>query len=381
VIGTLPLVLRHNSNCGSSIDRSNHIDKAGLDDENFTKDDLRSEAQASSTLSTKLESDFQPSGSSILSLAIIFSTFLTFAFAVSEDDCIIPGDSDILGQGVRLGMYFQLSSNLLLYAVRPSEAIGSIDVSNMLLTGFFISIVYSLSNGSFLPSSVVNVQYILSLDVFVLFPVIVGKIGVSVWSYVLCILRCDAIIALYIWFWYHGLSISHEAQCMEPRVFFFHSFGAYGNIRTFFKVGTIAGALVLVVVTIQSVHLLYTCIRRKTGDYEKHWTITVKPLQVNLGFSRASIANETIERSMPIHIIIYYTVLTLAISITAMELMIKWNKFEGVGGISSSGQIIPLVVGSLSLVRSIWLVIMGGSEKPKSIVTQTELKIDASANV
>ena len=43
------------------------------------------------------------------------------ALGQSEDNCRVPADPDILGLGVRLGLYFQIFSNLLIGVVRPEE--------------------------------------------------------------------------------------------------------------------------------------------------------------------------------------------------------------------------------------------------------------------
>jgi hypothetical protein len=73
--------------------------------------------------------------------------------------CQIPGDSDILGIGVRLGLYFQFTSNLLVTLVRPEEALGSLLVSSMLGFGILIATIYSLANNNLPPGSFISTQW------------------------------------------------------------------------------------------------------------------------------------------------------------------------------------------------------------------------------
>lgn len=55
--------------------------------------------------------------------------------------------------------------------------------------------------------------------------------------------------------------------------------------------------------------------------------------------------------------------LVLVLCILPVELQIKWNKLGGVEGISSTGQLMSLTIGSFSLLRAIWLVLMTSEEK------------------
>jgi hypothetical protein len=72
---------------------------------------------------------------------------------MSSLDCRIPGDPDILGFGLRLGLYFQFFGNLLIGIIRPHEGVASLAVSNALLAGMFIAVIYSLTVNNLPPSS------------------------------------------------------------------------------------------------------------------------------------------------------------------------------------------------------------------------------------
>jgi len=55
-----------------------------------------------------------------------------------------------------------------------------------------------------------------------------------------------------------------------------------------------------------------------------------------------------------------------------MELEIKWNNFEGINTVSSSGEIIPLVIGCFSLFMSLALIFGARDENRGEVAKQAE---------
>jgi hypothetical protein len=53
---------------------------------------------------------------------------------------------------------------------------------------------------------------------------------------------------------------------------------------------------------------------------------------------------------------LYGSVVILAFYIIASELQLRWNHLDGINSVNTTGQIIPLTLGVMSLARSIWLV-------------------------
>jgi hypothetical protein len=167
----------------------------------------------------------------------------------------------------------------------------------------------------------------------------------SFWSLSFFMFRWIAWNVVILWFWFKGLGIHNEAQCMEPRVFFFANLGAYGNIRTAFKVFTAMGI-------VGSVY--YLCIwlkslfRRLSGDGpdDERWKV---------------IFSESWTEIAQNDLVAYYGFVTgmfgLAFSVAAIELELRWNNVDGITGVQSTGQIIPLVVGCISLFRSLVLLL------------------------
>ena len=286
-------------------------------------------------------------------------------------DCIVTTDHEIMGLGVRLGIYFQLASSLALYQIRRKEAIASILVSNMLMTGFLTSVIYAIIRNEFPAGAMIPVTYILALDACLLYPFLTGVgevVYISSWTYTFTIFRANASAGLGCWLWFHGLDVQNESQCMEPRAFFFANVGALGNWRTVFRTFSVLALLMLIVVNdLPLIVMLRQCISRRSLGYEERWRISnldilsttsgllscnanahVEPPAENLAMKPNSIQRGVVQGAC-----------LLFLWILAAELCIKWNKLAGVGSISSSGEIISFTVGTVSLVRVIGLAAMG----------------------
>jgi len=51
-----------------------------------------------------------------------------------------------------------------------------------------------------------------------------------------------------------------------------------------------------------------------------------------------------------------FLTLTLVFYIVASELQLGWNNLDGINSLNTTGQIIPLVIGTLSLLRTLFLL-------------------------
>ena len=69
------------------------------------------------------------------------------AAQTTPEDCRVPADPDISGLGVRLGLYFQLASNIVLSTCRPSESLDSLLPTELFFTGSFIAVICSVTTG------------------------------------------------------------------------------------------------------------------------------------------------------------------------------------------------------------------------------------------
>lgn len=327
--------------------------------------------------------------------------------------CEVYADPDIIGLGVRLGLYFQLFSNILVVYNSPKEATNSIVQTNIFMTAVFAAILYSVAQGRATPGELIVFMWLSVLETcpYVAIALVLRQVNkqdlgeLSFWTHHMITLRGTAFSAFYVWFWFHGLTIPNPSQCREPRVFLFANFGAYGNVRTAFKVFMVLGAIVsiltltpLVFVLLGEIaesieHMIKQLTNSKNREQAapKYETPTVRfaRLRKLYNSTAATLNREIIDlynqlQANPYnpHLIQRYEslvelaqkkapklrvrdflrfalpfALALGLAIMAMELEIRWNDFKDLNLVSQSGQIIPLTIGACALVRAILLVL------------------------
>jgi hypothetical protein len=191
----------------------------------------------------------------------------------------VPADPDILGLGVRLGLYFQVSTNLVIGVVRPEETAETILPTGLFVASLLIAVCYSTIRNDFPPGSVISCAWYPVL-ISVLMPFdLMRRFSLSVYNEPRMVRRRPlgsvlsyASVCINIWFWFKGLDAEHPAQCMEPRVFFFANLSAYGDIRTFFKIVNVGYLIVAIVTFIWSCGLgLGTHFGKKLKREENAW--------------------------------------------------------------------------------------------------------------
>jgi hypothetical protein len=164
--------------------------------------------------------------------------------ALNVDDCRIMGDADAIGLGIRAGVYLLHSSNIITsFTTRAEEAVNSLTFSNIILAGIQVAVFTSASRNNLPQGVVIAILMVLLLDIIMTTFLVVflaairrGGVELSVWTALLILMRCCGTIAYNLWFWYRGLDMKNEQQCMEPRVFVFTSLGANGDVRTWSKI-------------------------------------------------------------------------------------------------------------------------------------------------
>jgi hypothetical protein len=171
--------------------------------------------------------DFQPWISCFI-LHLVILSLARSAFASPTDDCLIPADPDILGLGVRLGIYLRTASNIFLGLARPDEASGSLPTTNIFMTGIFVAVLHSMANDGYTAGSMICMLSLLVFDLLLLGPTLLIAVAhskkVLTVSYItvgITICRWIAFTGFNTWFWFHGLSVQNDAQCQEARLFFF----------------------------------------------------------------------------------------------------------------------------------------------------------------
>ena len=155
--------------------------------------------------------------------------------------------------------------------------------------------------------------------------------------------------------------MKHPAQCMEPRVFFFGNFGAYGNIRTFFKALLILLGVCAPFCCALLIYLFIHRLHRLAESFEEKWTIDLRGVP---GSTKGTI------------VIFLGGVVVMVVFMILIELQVRWNRLEGVNSVTSTGQIVPLVIGTLSIIRAIALVVIKVCEDTKRTPIRIHQHVD-----
>jgi len=249
----------------------------------------------------------------------------------TTEDCIIPGDSDVLGLGVRIGFYLQLFSNLILGTIRPQDASKAFLQNVFFIICLVTAAIFSSAKHQFPPGSTIACTWYPVLGYVALIPFLFRLLPKSLptpqvvlSAAVVAVTSCFAI-----WFWYKGLDQIHPAQCMEPRVFLFYNCSARGNIRTLFKVLTplLLAISILSGSSVPVFQMIYlsACVGDNMQRPESPRRIRVLVLGL----------------------------VWLAFGIVAFELQLQWNHVGGINAFETTGQLIPLTFGILSVIQTI----------------------------
>ena len=288
-------------------------------------------------------------------------------------DCEIQADPDLLGIGVRLGFYFQFASNLVLLFTRQDEAVQSITLSNLFMIAYFIAAIQSLILNNLPPGAVIPITSFFFLDGSLATVIYFATLQtMSYWTHVVFMVRYAGICGFHLWFWFSGVHVQHSAQCIEPRVWMFGNFPVYGGIDTFYEIF----AIVMSLFTSLGFLKIFWDIRMRfcagTGPWRARWAMLPNPQNARQqvignqeGDHAAGMENgqQVPGNQDPVTWVKLLTVLitgslVLGLVIIGVELEIRWNKLANMNTISSTGQILPLVVGTMTLARALVLLLI-----------------------
>jgi len=258
-------------------------------------------------------------------------------------------------------------------------------VTNLFMTGVFAAIINSVAQGAAAPGEAITFMWFSVFELssgFAILAIILNSkshVDVNFWTIWLIVMRWMALNAYYVWFWFYGIVVPNPAQCMEPRIFLYANLGAYGQTRTAFEVFAVFGAIPTPFILLGFMSFLIERFIKfafhRTISLAEIFKIRIKRFRDHLpdtpslpdikamGLLMAFIWGfwqGLLSPFSPLHVettreLAISSSLSLVLAIIALELEIKWNNLEGLDSISSSGQIIALVIGSLSLVRALGL--------------------------
>lgn len=331
----------------------------------------------------------------LLHFFLLFLFLAQCVIADSAGDCRVPADPDILGLGVRLGLYFQTASTVLISLVRPQEASGSWLPTALFFSAFFIAVLYSVAHNLFPPGGIISCTWYPILILIALYPYDFSSYSDDSRGKraQLLLILWIASVSLNVWFWFRGLDVQNDGQCMEPRVFFFANLEARGGIRVLFRILCLFPAAILLAIIVSGVlksHRKRKVLRDEeraisalpavrnvtkptssqsvTQGGVEHQTIVSVPIPQSPVPSVPAVSTVIPKASTPIPAQTQnenmnrkwggamFLTLALVFYIVASELQLGWNNLDGINSLNTTGQIIPLVIGTLSLLRTLFLL-------------------------
>jgi hypothetical protein len=259
--------------------------------------------------------------------------------------CLIPGDEDLFGIGIRIGLYFQILSNFVIALLHPEEAYDTFLPNLFFFTGIVVALVYTASQTSPPPGSLIACTWF-PLMMFTSFapamtatdenPKMINMLFRLLAYHVLLL----SFLCVNLWFWFKEVDVVDPAQCMVPRVFFFANLSAHSGIRVLFRIFCVLATLLTLMLIITSI----IGIRAQLNDQEPR---PVNPIPVKPWIQSVF---KFMSNPVPSRI---FAAAYLAFVILAFELQLRWNHIDGINSVNSSGQIIPLTIGTLSLLQAI----------------------------
>ncbi|TLD19420.1 gb [Venturia nashicola] len=248
-------------------------------------------------------------------------------------DCIVTGNADFYGFGIRLGTYFQFFATLLVTLCAPKEEDFYRALNNLLQTAMFAGLII-----------LTRTQYLLVIEpvivVFLLFGSLSSLTGegfspIGRPSGIYRLLLYCAITGYSCWFWFIGIDNVAKplspSECHLKTTAFFGQVSPYGAFRTFNKVASVLGILLCLAL------LIWSCIKFLRN-----------------GGSRKQPRERTIDA-----VLLLYSFTVIIVSIVGAEWIIRANHMTEVYDVKGVGQIIPLLVGALGMIEALKDVLLG----------------------
>jgi hypothetical protein len=259
----------------------------------------------------------------------------------SEDDpksCTLGADDDVYGVGIRYSLYLQWAAVLLATWVAPNEARSARSVTNITT----IAVVANTLKNPIKSGSVVVLEWwIVVLSTFALqlgnIPFSRRRIAASASSLGSMLILWSVILFVNCWVWFGSPNMGRREGCDVKIWLFFRTFSIYHPrtqlaFRILSALGAAAGLITLL-----------------CGFAALGWNVAVAFAK------RSENGEEADEQPQSLRAAVLSTVsiaIMGGVAITETEMTIKANGIEFGERLSSSGQLLPFVLGILTLVAT-----------------------------
>jgi hypothetical protein len=265
-----------------------------------------------------------------------------------DEECGFAGNPDMYGLGIRLGVYLQWISSLVVWAWYPDG--GTTLMQTYLVFLFAIMIVVLVSTVKDTP--------IWAVEIVVLTYIIFGGVYGMVYQTftqrgsrrfvepspamllaVYCLLSAATLYCA--WFWFRGIHGHMLATPCGSYMFFFRKFSVYDPAITRFF-----GAL-SVLFSVLFVPSAFLYLRLRVGLLRR-----MDEARIRRAVPSHSLVLQV--RGLFIVLSVILSIITCVYSIIAVELTLSWNSIRDVYTINTTGQLIPFIIGLTGFARCIY---------------------------
>lgn len=279
-------------------------------------------------------------------------------FAAGAGNCQIIGDPDVFGLGVRLGFYFQWATIVFATWIAP-ELVGPAQMmSNIVTISVYVNTFCGISESTVIAAEwwiVYFMTFVLSLG-FVRTSTILQQTsryscGVSgvLWA---------MIIFGQCWLWFRGVDIGQKEGCTVKVFALFFAVDIQNKTwRTIFKIESVIGCVVAVRFLLYG---LFNCLKNaagkkgdnSTGDDSRDKVCSCKD-EESVGY--------TVKAGLTALQLVFGT-----IAIVQIEMTMKVSNIDvSAAPLTSSGQLISLLMGIFNLAATFWAGVKKGVSRKK----------------
>ncbi|KAL7950048.1 hypothetical protein V8C42DRAFT_309330 [Trichoderma barbatum] len=252
----------------------------------------------------------------------------------TELHCPVEGNPDLYGLGIRIGIYIQMMtvqlSGLASAVFRTEDSLGQ------------GTIIFVLAAGIVLIRLLQAAQEIQPVEVFPILTLLLAQVGVCRVPYwkgqttaLIYMFEVGGLIALFAWFWWHGMDTLPRA-CPDDKAFFFAKVSIWHWFRTLNKVGSvfaIIGGVVSVVFYFAAL-ILFTFVRAANF---------VQKFRGNTADGKSKEEDNPMGFG-PVDFLVNIG------AIVYVEMALKWNNISGVHSLVAPGQFMPFFIALAQLL-------------------------------
>ncbi|KAB5554460.1 hypothetical protein GE09DRAFT_128712 [Coniochaeta sp. 2T2.1] len=301
--------------------------------------------------------------------------------------CGFDGNPDLFGLGVRVGIYIQMISFVLAGVFLPRESAYLQGSAFVFLLAIFIALIRETVAKTLHATEVALVAWLIIYQVIGVSSTLTKHLTVSsAVRMVLAFFIFPPFVGYMVWYWYVGIDTLPEGACGEYG-FFWTKVNVRGWYRTLNKViwtmaiaivsiWGIIGGLLLLIAAVMGVVSIRRRIRERSSRAEEdvrariqtpgkapaRASATAHLEKQDTWSSELRTKHPGLHKTLKCIGALFLAGLSLTITVTPMELLIKWNHVHGLDRLDSVGQLVPFILSAGQLVHVLYGIVTGAEE-------------------